>query len=98
MINNIYILIVAAILDYLIGDPWGWLHPVQVMGWGISWFTKLSGKYCHNSLTQRIAGIVLCIILVIGSPVITWLIIHIARWVHPIFAIAIESIILASCF
>ena len=98
MTNDIYILIVAAILDYLIGDPWGWLHPVQVMGWVISHFTQLSGKYCHHSLTQRVAGIFLSIVLVIGSAVVAWLIIQIARWLHPVFAIAVESVILASCF
>jgi adenosylcobinamide-phosphate synthase len=98
MTNNIYILIIAAILDYLIGDPWNWPHPVQVMGWVISQITKLSCKYCHNSLTQRIAGIVLAIVLVIGSSVVGWLIIQSARWLHPVFAIVLESIILASCF
>jgi len=25
----------AALLDYGIGDPWNWLHPVQVMGYYI---------------------------------------------------------------
>jgi adenosylcobinamide-phosphate synthase len=98
MTNNIYILILAAILDYLIGDPWGWPHPVQVMGWVIFRFTKLSGKYCHHSLTQRIAGIFLAIVLIIGSSVVGWLIIQSARWLHPVLAIALESIILASCF
>ncbi|BAY61701.1 cobalamin biosynthesis protein [Calothrix brevissima NIES-22] len=98
MTNNIYILIVAAILDYIIGDPWGWPHPVQVMGWAISWFTKVSGKYFHHPDSQRIAGIFLGIILVMGSGVSCWLIIHIARWLHPILGIITESIILASCF
>jgi adenosylcobinamide-phosphate synthase len=92
------VLIIATLLDYLIGDPWGWPHPVQIMGWGISHLTKLSLKYCHNSLTQRIAGIVLGIILVIASGLVGWLIIEIARWMHPLFAIVLESILLASCF
>ncbi|MBW4565119.1 MAG: adenosylcobinamide-phosphate synthase CbiB [Mojavia pulchra JT2-VF2] len=92
------ILIIAAALDYLIGDPWGWPHPVQVMGWVISRLTKLSLKYCHNSLTQRIAGILLGIILIIGSGVISALIIESAKWLHPLFAIAVQCILLASCF
>ncbi len=92
------VLIVAALLDYLIGDPWGWPHPVQFMGWAISHITKLSLKYCHNSLTQRIAGILLGIILVIGSGLAGWLIIQTARWLHPLLAIGLESILLASCF
>ncbi|BAY98610.1 cobalamin biosynthesis protein [Tolypothrix tenuis PCC 7101] len=98
MTHNIYILIFAAFLDYLIGDPWGWPHPVQVMGWVISHLSKLSLKYCHDSLTQRIAGIFLCIFLLIGSGLVGWLIIQSARWLHPLLAIALESILLASCF
>ncbi|MBD2340488.1 cobalamin biosynthesis protein [Calothrix sp. FACHB-156] len=98
MTHNIYILIFAAFLDYLIGDPWGWPHPVQVMGWVISHLSKLSLKYCHDSLTQRIAGILLGIFLVIGSGLVCWLIIQSARWLHPLLAIALESILLASCF
>jgi len=26
------VLIIAALLDYLIGDPWGWPHPVNLWG------------------------------------------------------------------
>ncbi|BAY07434.1 adenosylcobinamide-phosphate synthase CbiB [Calothrix sp. NIES-2098] len=96
--TSVVVLIVAALLDYLIGDPWGWPHPVKFMGWAISHFTKLTLKYCHNSLTQRIAGIVLGIVLVIGSGVISWVIIQSAKWLHPLLAIALESILLASCF
>ncbi|MBD2496253.1 adenosylcobinamide-phosphate synthase CbiB [Nostoc sp. FACHB-280] len=91
-------LIIAAILDFLIGDPWGWPHPVQVMGWIISRFTKFALSICQNSITQRIAGIVLAMILIIGSGGIGWLMIRVAHWLHPILAIVIESIILASCF
>ncbi|MEH1800618.1 MAG: adenosylcobinamide-phosphate synthase CbiB [Nostoc sp.] len=98
MTNNIYILIIAALLDYLIGDPWDWPHPVQVMGWVISRLTKFSLQLCQNSLTQRLAGIVLGIILIIGSGFIGFLIIQSARWVHPLLGIAIDSILLASCF
>jgi adenosylcobinamide-phosphate synthase len=92
------VLILAASLDYLIGDPWNWIHPVQVMGWFISRLTKLALKYCHDSLTQRLAGIALTILLVIGSGVIGWLIIQCAIWVDPILGIFLESILLASCF
>jgi cobalamin biosynthesis protein CobD/CbiB len=31
----------AAILDYLVGDPPQWLHPVQVMGWVIHHYCRL---------------------------------------------------------
>ncbi len=98
MATETVILIIAAILDYFIGDPWNWIHPVKVMGWFISRLTKLALKYCHHSLTQRLAGIVLTIFLVIGSGVFSCLIIQCATWVHPIVGIGIETILLASCF
>ncbi len=66
MTHSIYILIIAALLDYLIGDPWNWPHPVQVMGWVISRLSKFSLQLCQNSLMQRLAGILLGIILIIG--------------------------------
>jgi len=91
-------LIIAVILDYLIGDPWGWPHPVQVMGWLISRFTQFACKHCHRPLTQRWAGIGLGIGLVTGSGVVGWLIVQGASWLHPLLGIAVGSILLASCF
>ncbi|AFZ58954.1 cobalamin biosynthesis protein [Anabaena cylindrica FACHB-243] len=98
MINNIYILIIAALLDYLIGDPWGWPHPVRVMGWIISWLSKFFLQHCQSSLTQRLAGIVIAMILIVGSGLSGWLIIQIARWLNPLLGIVLESILLGSCF
>ncbi|MBD2346648.1 adenosylcobinamide-phosphate synthase CbiB [Anabaena subtropica] len=98
MTNDIHVFIIAAILDYLIGDPWGWPHPVQIMGLVISRLSKIFLQLCQKSLTQRIAGIVLAMILIIGSGGVGWLIIQMARWLNPVLAIAVESIMLASCF
>lgn len=98
MTNNIYILIIAAVLDYLIGDPWGWPHPVQVMGLIISGFSNFVFKYSQNPRLQRFAGIVLAVILIVGSGLSGWLMVQIARWLHPLLGIVVESILLASCF
>ncbi|PAX51554.1 adenosylcobinamide-phosphate synthase CbiB [Brunnivagina elsteri] len=92
------VLIIAAILDYLIADPINWLHPVQVMGWIISGFTKLSWRFCQTSWTQRLAGIFLGIFLITGSGAIAILMIQVTRWLNPILGIVMESILLASCF
>lgn len=98
MTNNVYILISATILDYLIGDPWGWPHPVQIMGLVISRLSQIFLQLCQQSLTQRIAGIVLGMVLIIGSGGVAWLIIQMAIWLNPFLAVAVESIMLASCF
>ncbi|MFO5494750.1 MAG: adenosylcobinamide-phosphate synthase CbiB [Cuspidothrix sp.] len=92
------VLVLAAFLDYLIGDPWGWPHPVRVMGWVISRLTKLALQYCQNPLSQRLAGMILGVIVIIGSGLVGGMIIQTARWVHPFLGIAVESILVASCF
>ncbi len=95
--QRIVVLIIAAILDYFIGDPWGWPHPVRVMGWVISCFSKFAFIHFHRPLTQRWAGIGLGIGLVGGSGLLGWLIIR-SAWLHPLLGITVESILLASCF
>ncbi|WP_026733441.1 adenosylcobinamide-phosphate synthase CbiB [Fischerella sp. PCC 9605] len=96
--TTVVVLIIAAGLDYLVGDPWGWPHPVRVMGWVISRFSKFALTYCQNPLTQRLAGILLGTFLIIASGIAGYLIIQAARWLHPVLGIATESILLASCF
>jgi adenosylcobinamide-phosphate synthase len=104
---NFLILIFAASLDRLIGDPVNWLHPVQVMGWMISQFTNLvliEDPNSHNRvprfspLIMKMLGIVLGMSLILGSGVVSWLIAIAAAKVHPILAIAVSSILLAACF
>lgn len=92
------VLIIAACIDYLIGDPWGWPHPVRVMGWAIDRYSQFAFKHFHSSLTLRCCGVVLGIGLVSGSGLVGWLIVQGANWLHPLFGIAIEAILLASCF
>ncbi|TFI51949.1 cobalamin biosynthesis protein [Mastigocladus laminosus UU774] len=92
------VLILAAYLDYIIGDPWGWPHPVRVMGWIISRFSKFTFTYCQNPLTQRLAGIFLGIFLISGSGIVGYLIIQATKFLHPLLGIAVEIILLASCF
>jgi adenosylcobinamide-phosphate synthase len=91
-------LILAALLDYAIGDPWGWLHPVQVMGWAIDRFTQIALKYCLTRRSRRLAGIILCGGLIVGTGGMSWLIIYAAKLLHPLLGLVLESIALASCF
>ena len=81
--NDLLILILAAILDYLIGDPVNWLHPVQIMGWLIAKFTKLviiEDPVTHqrmprfSPLIMKILGCVLGSSMILGSGLAAWLI------------------------
>ncbi len=96
--HPLFTVFIAAYLDYLIGDPWGWLHPVQVMGWTIDLFTKVALKYCHHPYLRRIAGVVLFWGLVLGTGGISWLVIYACEQVHPWLSVGVQSIALASCF
>ena len=92
------VLLLAAALDYIIGDPWGWPHPVRVMGWIISHFTQFVLKQWTSQSKRRLAGIVLGVGLIIGSELAGWSIIQVATWVHPLVSIVVEGVLLASCF
>ena len=96
-----WILIGAAVLDFCIGDPWGWIHPVQVMGWSIEQFKTLAFQLTKHRTVLRFAGAVLTIGLILISSTISWSVIAIAKFsylgaIHLDTAIAI--ILLASCF
>ena len=91
------VLLLAAELDYIIGDPWGWPHPVRVMGQAISNFSQFTLKHWSSQSQRRWAGIILGISLIVGSGLIGWLIVRVASWVHPLVGVVVESILLASC-
>ncbi|MEM9136159.1 MAG: adenosylcobinamide-phosphate synthase CbiB [Cyanobacteria bacterium P01_F01_bin.42] len=88
----------AAMLDFLVGDPWSWPHPVQLMGWVISQYSKLVLQHCPSQLGQKALGIILTGMMTLGSGAIAWLILYISgQWFFPL-KIILEVIMLASCF
>ena len=95
---SVFVLAIASILDYAIGDPWGWPHPVRGMGWLISGYTQLIFRLSDNPKILRLAGIILTILLVGGSGLAGRSLVAAANRVHPLLSIAVESILLASCF
>ncbi len=98
LIPTATVLLLASSLDYMIGDPWGWPHPVRLMGWAISQFTQLTLKQWNSPLQRRWAGIVLGVGLIIGSGLTGWLIVRAASWIHPLLGIMVATVLLASCF
>jgi len=92
------ILLIAAILDYSIGDPINWLHPVQFMGNAISWYCQLVFKNLVNPLALKLVGIGLTIGLILGSGIAGWLTVSAAGWVHPGLGMIADTILVASCF
>lgn len=96
--NPTIILLLAAFEDYVIGDPWHWIHPVQVMGWIITFCTNRLIDSCTEKWQLRLGGIVLSLGLIIGSGLGSWLLIHIVQQINIWLATGLEVIFLASCF
>ena len=96
--STFLLLVLAASLDYLIGDPKNLLHPVQVMGWFVSSYCNLTIKYLSSKWQRKLAGVTLGCSLILGSAVVNWLIVTMANRIHPILGIGIATIMLASCF
>ena len=91
-------LLLAAWLDFLIGDPWSWWHPVQGMGWVIARYTDFTLRRLKSPLALRWAGVGLGCGLIGGSAVGGWVIVSLAYHLHFLIGVATESVLLASCF
>jgi adenosylcobinamide-phosphate synthase len=89
---------VAACLDYVIGDPPTWLHPVQVMGWTIAHYTRFALSRLKSPGALRLAGVGLAIGVILGSGCLGWLLVYAAYRVHTWLGLVTESLLLASCF
>ena len=68
------------------------------MGWAIDKFTQIVLKYVDRPYLRRVAGVVLCWGLILGTGGVSWLVIYACGWLHPGLKIVVESIALASCF
>lgn len=95
--TQIILLLLAAFLDYLIGDPWGWPHPVQLMGFLIAFFSQLILNLTKDKITLRLGGIVLGTSVIIVSGLTTWLLIKFVYDLQFYLGLLLEVILLASC-
>ena len=96
--HSIFTLVVAAFLDYIIGDPRFLIHPVQIMGWVAQKYTDFTLKFCQQKWQRRFSGIILALVLIVGSAKLGWLIVKFAYDLNFWVGWAIEIILLASCF
>ncbi len=91
------VLFAAAILDFALGDPWGWPHPVRGMGWAITQYSRWVLHRFKQPVALKIAGLILALGLVLGSASVAWTIVRGADEWTP-WGWSIEVILLASCF
>ncbi len=91
-------LITASIIDYIIGDPWGWPHPVRLMGWVIALGKNMILRYIRTATGQKIAGTLLAILMIGGSGLGSWGLVYLAFQLNYWLGLMLQCILLASCF
>ncbi|MEY2983962.1 MAG: hypothetical protein RLZZ568_579 [Cyanobacteriota bacterium] len=96
-LNTVVILVGAAVLDYGVGDPKTWLHPVQCMGWAIATASKFILAHQASPRGRRWFGVLLGLSLILGSGLLAWTVVYISGQISPVLAIVIQSVGVASC-
>lgn len=75
------LVILACLLDRLVGDPPHLLHPVQVMGWAIQNLRTLSETWARDTIWKlRLTGGLLALLVTAGSGGAGWLL---EQWARP---------------
>jgi adenosylcobinamide-phosphate synthase len=81
--ENIIILILALMLDFMIGDPYWFYHPVRIMGKFISFEEKLIRKHFKGKKMETLAGVALLLDTALFTAGITWFILSISKSINP---------------
>lgn len=74
---------VAWLLDYWLGDPPNWPHPVRWIGNLINVTQRQIRRFCKSNRALKIGGGVLWLVVVGTSWGLSWGILHLANLVHP---------------
>jgi adenosylcobinamide-phosphate synthase len=98
VIETSIVLVGAACLDFILGDPWGWPHPVRWMGQVIQRYCNWILPWVKRPAALRVAGIVLAVSLIFGSALLAWCTVFLAYQVWQPAGLVIEVVLLASCF
>ena len=91
-------LIAAALLDFLLGDPWGWPHPVQLIGRAIALYSKLALNGANSPWMMKLLGVGLTLSVVGGTGLLSWLGLRVCAQISPVLTWICEVVLLASCF
>ncbi|MGG6238308.1 adenosylcobinamide-phosphate synthase CbiB [Nodosilinea sp. AN01ver1] len=90
--------VLAAVLDRVVGDPWGWPHPVQAIGQVISWGTKGVLRLKVSPVGERSLGVGLGLGVILGSGLVGWGLVRLSGMIHPVVGMGCTVVLLASCF
>lgn len=92
------VIAIASALDFVVGDPWGWPHPVRVMGWLIDRYQMLIFSWNLPKWGLRLSGIILTLGLILGSGSLAWFLFQWLEQRATMLGLLLQGILLASCF
>lgn len=84
------VLFLAITLDFLWGDPRWIPHPVIYIGKMISWLERLLTATVSN---RRIGGIVLLVLTTLVTGCVTWSVLKLTTYLHPLFGYVTAALI-----
>ncbi len=87
-------ILLALLLDFLLGDPRWFPHPVK----GIGWLALTIEGPLRSRFSPRNAGIIAVILVVVISTVVVWLACAVATAIHPLAGDLVSIFILFTCF
>lgn len=101
----IYAMLLGFIIDLIVGDPHGLIHPVQIIGWFITKLKKGMQKMIYGCTYEEVkekglarkekaellCGYVLTTVIVLGTFLVVYGILFAAKKVHPMLAFALET-------
>lgn len=92
LIYSAIALFLGILLDFIIGDPQGWYHPVMGIGWLITKMEKLLRQlFPKTQKGERIAGIFLAILVVGVSTLFPAIFLALFYQIQPIAGILLEA-------
>jgi len=90
-----YKIVLALLLDFIVGDPRRLPHPVRLIGWMIARMENLTRRIFTN---QRIAGFVTALSVILTTALAAWALIETAEKIHPVLGDAVSVILLYTTF
>ncbi|WP_027624233.1 adenosylcobinamide-phosphate synthase CbiB [Clostridium lundense] len=92
MLMNFIDILLAVIIDWIVGDPYWFPHPVIYIGKLISFLDKRGRKFCKSNKALKAFGGLIVVIVASISFIIPFLILFLAKnnlWIYHIFNIVI---------
>lgn len=98
-------MILGFLLDLIVGDPHGLIHPVQIIGWfitkikngllrlvyGCSYEEAKEQGLPRKESGELLAGYALTLVIVLGTFALVTGILYVAAWIHPVLRFVLET-------